>query len=90
MYARAGRRADALRLLNELKKRAEKQYVPASALASVFIGLGEKEQALQLLEKAYEDRDVFLVWLKVNWIYDPLRGDPRFRELLRRMNFPLR
>ncbi len=87
MYERAGRRADALRLLNEVKKRAEKQYVPASALASVFIWLGEKEQALQLLEKAYEDRDVFLVWLKVLWVYDPLREDPRFQSLLRRLNF---
>ncbi len=84
----AGRRAEALRILNHLKKRAEKEYVPASALADIYLGLGNTEQTLQLLEQAYADHDVSLVWLKVAAIYDPLRSDPRFQDLLRRMNFP--
>ncbi|MFQ5695087.1 MAG: hypothetical protein ACE5HB_03780, partial [Terriglobia bacterium] len=83
-----GHRAEALRILNHLKKRAEKEYVPASALAGVYLGLGETEQTLQLLEQAYADHDVALVWLKVHWEYDSLRSDPRFQDLLRRMNFP--
>ncbi|MEE8607732.1 MAG: tetratricopeptide repeat protein, partial [Nitrospiraceae bacterium] len=84
----AGRRAEALRILNHLKERAEKEYVPASALAHIYLGLGKTEQTLQLLEQAYADHDVVLVWLKVAAIYDPLRSDPRFQDLLRRMNFP--
>jgi len=50
--------------------------------------LDQREKALELLEQAYEKRDVTLVWLKVRWWYDPLRDDPRFQDLLRRMDFP--
>ncbi len=88
LYGMAGQRNEALKILNELKKRAEKEYVPASALASIYLGLGETEKALQYLEEAYQQRDVSLVWLKVDWRYDPLRSNPRFQSLLRRMNFP--
>jgi tetratricopeptide (TPR) repeat protein len=88
LYARAGRREDALRMLSELERRAKTGYVPATALANTYLGLGAKEKALSFLERAYEDRDISLVWLKVNWIYNPLRTDPRFQDLLRRMNFP--
>ena len=87
-HGMTGRRAEAVTILNELKKRAEKEYVPATALAHIHLGLGEKEQALESLEQAYEDRVVFLVWLKEFWFYDPLRDDPRFQDLLRRLNFP--
>jgi len=87
-YARVGRREDALRILSELERRAKTGYVPAIALAHVHLGLGEKEKALSFLERAYEDHNVSLVWLKVHWRYDPLRSDPRYQDLLRRMNFP--
>jgi tetratricopeptide (TPR) repeat protein len=87
-YARVGRREGALRILSELERRAKTGYVPATALARVHLSLGEKEKALSFLEKAYEDRHISLVWLKVDWGYDPLRSDPRFKDLLRRMNFP--
>ncbi len=88
VYARAGRRVDALRILNELKRRAKSEHVPAMALAHIYLGLGEYEVALELLERAYEERFIGLVWLKVGRRYDPLRDDPRFQALLRRMNFP--
>jgi len=52
------------------------------------VGLGDKEQALAWLEKAYEDRSFFMVDLKVEPELDPLRSDPRFQHLLRRMSFP--
>ncbi|MCH6553888.1 MAG: tetratricopeptide repeat protein [Acidobacteria bacterium] len=88
IYGQTGRRTEALILLDELKKRAKREYVSSAALADVYLGLGEMEQALSLLEKAYEEHDVFLVWLKNHRIYDSLRSDPRFQALLRRMNFP--
>ena len=87
-YAQAGRREDARRILGELELRTKTEYVSASALARVYLGLGEKEKALRFLEKAFEDRDISLVWLNVDWGYDPLRSEPRFQDLLRRMNFP--
>jgi hypothetical protein len=52
------------------------------------VGLGDKQQALAWLEKAYEDRTFFMVNLKVEPELDPLRSAPRFQDLLRRMNFP--
>ena len=87
-FGRTGRRAEALAILNEWKKRAKNQEVSAASLAVIYIGLGQREPALDLLERAYQGRDVRLVWLKVASYYDPLRGDPRFQDLLRRMNFP--
>ncbi len=85
---RLGRRAEALRILNELKKRAKQEYVSPVAFARIFVGLGETDQALNLLEKAYADRDVRLVMLKVESAWAPLRSNTRFQALLRRMNFP--
>jgi hypothetical protein len=67
---------------------AKPGYAPAIALARVHLGLGEKGKALSFLERAYEDGDISLAFLKVDWGYDPLRSDPRFQDLLRRMNFP--
>jgi TolB-like protein len=87
-YARLNRRADALRILDELEERAEREHVTPGALALVYLGLDQKEKVLELLEQDYEARNVALVWLKARWLYDPLRDDPRFQDLLRRMNFP--
>jgi hypothetical protein len=57
-------------------------------VALIHVGLGEKDQALQWLNKAYEDRSAYMVILNVDPWMDPLRSDPRFQALLRRMNFP--
>jgi serine/threonine protein kinase/tetratricopeptide (TPR) repeat protein len=88
IYARANRRIDAVRILNELETRAKGGYVPPNARAGVHIGLDQREKALELLEQAYAKRDVTMVWLKVRRVYDSLRNEPRFQDLLRRMNFP--
>jgi pentatricopeptide repeat protein len=84
-YAHAGRRAEALRLLDELKRRQEKSYVPAAAFVNAYLGLGDNEQALAWLEKAYQEQSNILGLLKVHPYFDPLRGDPRFASLVHRV-----
>ena len=58
------------------------------AIARICTGLGETDEAFQWLEKAYEQRDSDMVWLKTWPGFDSLRSDPHFQDLLRRMNFP--
>ena len=84
-YAHAGRRADALRLLGELKRREQAGYVPAAAFVNAYLGLGENNQAFAWLEQAYKEQSNILQWLKVHPYFDPLRSDPRFTELVRRV-----
>jgi TolB-like protein/Flp pilus assembly protein TadD len=84
-YAHAGRRADALRLLDELKRRQQNTYVPSAAFVNAYLGLGDNEQALAWLEKGYREQSSILGLLKVHPYFDPLRGDPRFKELVHRV-----
>jgi TolB-like protein len=84
-YARAGRRADARRVLDELIRRAETTYVPPAAFVTTHIGLGDVDGAFRWLERAYTERSNIMRGLKVNPSLDPLRGDPRFADLLRRV-----
>jgi TolB-like protein/DNA-binding winged helix-turn-helix (wHTH) protein/Tfp pilus assembly protein PilF len=84
-YARAGRRDDALRLIAELKKRRKAGYVPAKAFVEAYLGLGENDQAFDWLEQAYKEHSNILELIKVDPELDPLRGDPRFAELVRRV-----
>jgi len=62
------------------------EYVPPTLFADDHATLGEKDQAFEWLEKAYQEREGNLIYLKVDYIWDPLRDDPRFHDLLRRMN----
>ena len=82
-YAHAGRRSDAVRLLAELKKRRQSGYVPAGALVNAYLGLGEIYLAFDWLEQAYREQSNILQFAKVHPFFDPLRGDPRFADLLR-------
>lgn len=84
-YARAGRRADAVRILHELNQRQQRSYVPAAALVIIYVGLGDREQAFAWLEEAYKERSNILQFVKVHPVFDPLRGDPRFADLVRRV-----
>ena len=84
-YAHAGRRAEALRMLDELKKLQHKTYVPTAAFVNAYLGLDDNEQALGWLEKAYEEKSNILQLVRVHPYFDPLRGDPRFRELIHRV-----
>ncbi len=84
-YAHAGRRSDALRLLKELQKRREAGYVPAAAFVNGYLGLGENDHAFVWLEQAYKEQSNILQFLKVHPYFDPIRGDPRFADLVHRV-----
>jgi tetratricopeptide (TPR) repeat protein len=84
-YAFAGRRTDALRLLAELKRRKQAGYVPTAAFVNAYLGLGEYDEAFAWLEEAYKEQSNMLQFLKVQPFYDPLREDPRFKDLVRRV-----
>ncbi len=83
--ARTGRRREALALAAKMKEIAQRRPVPAAFFADVYIGLGENERALELLEQACDAREGRLVQLKVNSRYDSLRSNPRFSTLLKRL-----
>jgi pentatricopeptide repeat protein len=84
-YAHAGRRSDALRLLDELKRRKKTGYIPAGAFVNAYLGLDDKEQAFYWLEEAYKEQSNILQFLKTHPYFDPIRSDPRFADLLRRV-----
>jgi DNA-binding winged helix-turn-helix (wHTH) protein/tetratricopeptide (TPR) repeat protein len=84
--ATAGERDEAHRILADLQGSADRRYVSAGNIAAVHIALGNTDQAFVSLEQAYENRDIELVWLKVNPVFDPLRTDARFVDLVRRVN----
>ena len=84
----AGHRQEALTILADLERRRTQEYVAGSLMAAVCLGLGQHEQAISWLLKAFEERDNLLPYLNVWFAYDPLRSDPRFQALVRRMNYP--
>ena len=84
-YAHAGRREEGLRLLDELKRRQQTTYVPTAAFVNAYLGLGDNEQALAWLERAYQEQSNMLQLIKVHPYFDPLRGDPRFADLVHRV-----
>ncbi len=86
-YAASGNEPEARKILGELLERSRTRYLPSYWIALVYTGLGEVEQAVAWLERAYEERSSWLVWIKVEPRFDPLRSDPRFVSLLRRMRF---
>ncbi len=83
-YAGAGRREDALRILEEVRGSA----IQPLNIAHVYAALGEADAALEWLEKEYERRSLPLTWVRVNPASDPLRSDPRWDDLMRRIGFP--
>jgi adenylate cyclase len=84
-YAVAGRKSEALKILDELKQMEKSKYVSPYDLAVVYTGLGDNDHAIEHLVKAYEQRAGWIIMLKVEPIFDPLRSDPRFLELLQRL-----
>ncbi|MGH9702963.1 MAG: TPR end-of-group domain-containing protein, partial [Candidatus Acidiferrales bacterium] len=84
-YGRAGRRADALKLAAELAERSKSGYVSPIYSAEIYMGIGDRAQALAFLEKAFGDRSDWMPQLKFEPEFDLMRDDPRFQALLRRV-----
>ena len=88
-YARAGQREEAQRILARLSGEAKSRYVHAYSFALMYLALGDKERAIDEMERAYRERGGFQVLLiKVNPLLDDLRGDPRFEALVQKVVGP--
>jgi serine/threonine protein kinase/Tfp pilus assembly protein PilF len=85
IYAMAGRRDEAQKVLAELQAMSTQRYIPPYLIAKVYAGLGDKDQAFTWLERAFEDRYFLLVWLGSEPQFDSLRSDPRYTDLMRRI-----
>jgi adenylate cyclase len=85
-YAASGSKRQAEKLLEELKVLSTKQYVSPHEFSVIYIGLGDHDRAFEYLRRAVEQHTGTLAFIKVNPVYDKLRSDPRFAELLRQLN----
>ncbi len=84
VYAFLGDKVETEKALDRLDRLSKQRYVCSYETASIYQGLGRKDQALKWLSRAYDERSDCIPWLKVDPTFDSLRSDPRFRDLLRR------
>jgi serine/threonine protein kinase/tetratricopeptide (TPR) repeat protein len=88
LYAQMGRKADALKILERFDAMSTKSFVSAYGRALVYLGLGDRQQTFAWLQRAYDERSNWMVWLLKDPRWDPMRGDPRFKEMIERIGFP--
>jgi serine/threonine protein kinase/tetratricopeptide (TPR) repeat protein len=86
VYAHMGRREEALQVLDKWTELSTQEFISPYGLALLCFALGEKELGFQWLEKAYEERDVWTAYIKIDFLLDSVRTDPRFKALLKKMN----
>ena len=86
--ARAGRKAEAQRVIDDLIELSKSKFVSQSTIAMAYAGLGEKDKAFEWLDKSYESHDEAILWLKNHPMFEPLRDDPRYKPMLKRLNLP--
>jgi hypothetical protein len=87
-HVKLGSRPMAQKVAADMEARAKTRYVSANAIANAYIGLDDRERAFAWLEKAFQDRSMRPDFMRVDPVYDDLRADPRFRDLLRRAGLP--
>ena len=87
-YAVAGKKEEALKIMDELKGLSKETYISPYDVAMIYVGLDQNDQAFDWLQKAYEERSDWLRYLKVDPRLDPLRSDLRFPDLVRRVGLP--
>jgi len=88
VYGVSGGRTEALQQLQHMKSMSSKKFVTSYGVALIYTALGDKDQAFEWLNKAYDKRENWLVWLKLDPRWIPLRSDPRFVDLVRRVGLP--
>jgi adenylate cyclase len=85
-YGLSGKKEKTKELLHELEELSKKRYVSLASIIGLYLGLGDLDRAFEIFEKAYETREPHMPFLNVTPEWDPLHSDPRFRELLKKMN----
>jgi serine/threonine-protein kinase len=88
-YARSGKTSEAQKVIDKLNELTKQRYVPPYAVAWIYVGLGQKQPALDWLEKSYANREDTMIWLNSDPSLDDLRSEPRFQDLVRRVGLPL-
>jgi tetratricopeptide (TPR) repeat protein len=83
-YAMAGKKAEAQEILNKLQALSERRYVTGLYFAIVYAGLKDNDRAIEYLNKAYDDRHPGLVLIRIEPMFDALRTDERFKQLVKR------
>jgi tetratricopeptide (TPR) repeat protein len=86
-HGRAGNKTEAKTYLRKLEAERSKRYLDSGKLTIAYVGLGDKERALDWIEKSLSERSTGLIWLKVDPAYDSLRSEPRFQALLTKVGF---
>jgi serine/threonine protein kinase/Tfp pilus assembly protein PilF len=87
-YMKMGQKTKTQEVLDQLIQRSEQEYVSSYFIALIYFAIGENDQGFKRLDQAYNERSGFLCYLKTEPILDNLRSDPRFQDLMQRMNFP--
>jgi len=88
-FAEAGKRDQAIQILDDLTRLTELRYIAPYFFAGIYTGLGEGDRAIEYLEKCYEEHSHWLIYLHMDPGMDGLRSHPRFQDLLRRVGLPL-
>jgi len=88
LYGISGRRPEALKVLETMNAMSPQRFVTAYASALVYLGLGDRNQTLQSLQRAYDERAVWMVWLLKDPRWDTMRGDAQFEAIVDRVGFP--
>jgi tetratricopeptide (TPR) repeat protein len=86
IYAMIGRIDEARQILNELLERAQSENIPKTLISQLYFTLGEEDKGFEFLDKAYEEHDEYLIFVKISPGFDTVRSDPRFIALLKKMN----
>jgi len=85
-YSALGKKAEAEKILRDLERESKESAVSPYTMATIYAGLGENDRAFEFLEEAYSEKSLDIIWsLKSDFLLDPLRPDPRFKDMLRRI-----